>query len=467
MDENKNKRIVYVVTGIMAAVVVLFGVAAYLISRNSKPAIPKTPVTEEITDIAGQEEQDNIEEMVQEVTEEDIDMTENVLDRPYSDDLAGCVSKLNNELLYQMDRSENLLYSPYGIYSALMLAANGASGDTAQQYSKSLGYPDLNSVNNEFAAYIERLKNKDYTLANTSLIQVNKELPFTEYFEKTKNVYETQYDSDVITFDKTPEGIEEAKARITEYVDNHTNGFIPDYKPIMDDQTDIDLLNVVYFLGTWSSKFDESRTKSERFCGLNEDVNTPMMNQSVFAHVVSGQGLDILSLPFKGGDINAYIIKTSSEERTDLVDELYLASDFDGAFDALETYESAYDIVNVKLPRITFDKTNEGLKDILTSRGYGFMFEKGHYDKLISTPARVSNIANRSKISLKEDKAEAASATEMTMTKSYATSVRQPEEIKEIDFFADQPFIVLIRDRSTGVILFTGLINDIDESMKQ
>ena len=63
----------------------------------------------------------------------------------------------------------------------------------------------------------------------------------------------------------------------------------------------------------------------------------------------------------------------------------------------------------------------------------------------------ISEVVHKAFVDVSEQGTEAAAATGITMR---ATAMRMPEQA--VVFRADHPFIFLIRDTSTGVILFIG-----------
>ena len=97
---------------------------------------------------------------------------------------------------------------------------------------------------------------------------------------------------------------------------------------------------------------------------------------------------------------------------------------------------------------------------IFKSLGAKSIFEpnRDNFKNMTETPdeMRVSRIIHKTKITLDEEKTEAAAVTAVGIMRTTAVlPVSQPYE-----FRADHPFVFFIADNSTGAILFLGRFSD-------
>ena len=69
---------------------------------------------------------------------------------------------------------------------------------------------------------------------------------------------------------------------------------------------------------------------------------------------------------------------------------------------------------------------------------------------------KIENVVHKTALKMDEVSTKAAAATAIGMAR--ITSIGMPDPVN--DFRADRPFLVLIRDNQTGLILFMGRIND-------
>jgi serpin B len=94
------------------------------------------------------------------------------------------------------------------------------------------------------------------------------------------------------------------------------------------------------------------------------------------------------------------------------------------------------------------------LSDPLQALGMKTAFQPSHADFSGMTGRRdrwISAVVHKAFVEVDEQGTEAAAATGVVMARSAAP---RPEPI--VPFHADHPFVFLIRDQSTGAVLFAG-----------
>lgn len=88
----------------------------------------------------------------------------------------------------------------------------------------------------------------------------------------------------------------------------------------------------------------------------------------------------------------------------------------------------------------------------------GLIFKGGFLNIDDNDDMVVTDVMQKTFVEVNEEGTEAVAVTKVAMLTGAITSV---EVLKEpIRFFCDRPFLFLIRERSTGVILFIGRIDD-------
>ena len=108
----------------------------------------------------------------------------------------------------------------------------------------------------------------------------------------------------------------------------------------------------------------------------------------------------------------------------------------------------------LKLPR--FKLENDFLLDEPTRKsGLGKIFSGG-FNKLSDDDLFVSSIRQKTFVEVNEEGTEAAAATSVVMI-GFAGHAKPVEPVR---FFANRPFLFLIREKSTGAILFMGRVDD-------
>ncbi len=123
---------------------------------------------------------------------------------------------------------------------------------------------------------------------------------------------------------------------------------------------------------------------------------------------------------------------------------------FLSALDQAETQP----IRELALPKFTFDNTLNSLPDILQKVGMTDAFDpaKANFDNM-AHGLYLSDIQHRAKIQVDEQGSKAAAVTEIAMERA----MLMPQG--SITFRCDQPFLYFIRDKNTGIVLFTGVVN--------
>lgn len=127
-------------------------------------------------------------------------------------------------------------------------------------------------------------------------------------------------------------------------------------------------------------------------------------------------------------------------------------------FDALKNSPAFDGEVVVRLPKFESDIENNlvenfkamGMKKSFTDAAEFFNIVK-------DTPLKIDNVQHRAKVKVDEQGTEAAAVTEVVMVKATAAPNFQPPQ--RVYFIANRPFLFVIRDVDSGVILFAGVVN--------
>jgi serpin B len=271
----------------------------------------------------------------------------------------------------------------------------------------------------------------------------------------------THYDAGVRTLDFAGEP-EPSRHTINQWVEDQTQDKIKDLLPqgAITPDTTVVLTNAIYFRGSWYQEFDEKLTAPGPFFRLDgSTVTVETMHQQLKTQYVQGDGFDAVELP--------YVSPRFSEYEYPLELSMLVIIPHAGRFDAVEnkiTKNLIDDIVSslvmetvaLSLPRFEFEY-EVGCRDILQGLGMIDPFDpltadfSGMVDPAHSRPW-IDEIYHKAFVSVDEQGTEAAAATAVVMTE---TSIPEPVVIS-----ADKPFIFLIRDQVTDMILFMGRVLD-------
>lgn len=348
--------------------------------------------------------------------------------------------------------TSNMVMSPFSVSSVLSMSYAGAKGNTALQMKQGLSLPDSQEVVLQgYKDVLSVLKsNENFTLdtANRMYVHQGYEL-LAGYLATTKS----SFLSEAVSTDFARE--EEARAAINGWVEKQTQNKIKELigSGILNDMTRLVLVNAVYFKGNWATQFDPKRTTKVDFhVTENHVVQADMMHikeKFGYLHMVKElDGASALEMPYKGDRISMIFLLPKSKGGLEVMEKAM--QDFD--LDTLMFDRGSK--VEVALPKFKVESSHD-LVQPLKDLGMTDMFSTGRADfSGISgtNDLYVSKVLQKAFIEVNEEGAEAAAATAQIMMMRMA--VMTPS------FRCDHPFVFVIKDKLTGMVLFTGRVTD-------
>jgi serine protease inhibitor len=349
--------------------------------------------------------------------------------------------------------NQNILISPVSIILALMMAYNGADGETQAAMATTLQSTGISieALNQHNQQWIEAIEKSDehVQLQIANSLWGREGISFEEAFVDTVQEY---YNAEVqsLDFDKS-----NASDKINRWVSDQTNDKI---KQIVDKSINSDtilfLINAIYFDGKWSQPFNPKITKDNTFNLIDSTKKQhPFMNLSDTFQYLQEDKFQAVRLPYGDGAVSMYAF---------LPDESSSLQEFQAQLtgDNWSTWLSSLQVRKgtVALPKFKLEY-ELNLKKALTEMGMGIAFKEGTADlsRMVvdkqSNPF-ISSVKHSTFIDVQEEGTEAAAVTsiEVSVT-SLDTSAPQPFEMK-----LDRPFFFIIADNQTGAILFMGSI---------
>jgi serpin B len=355
------------------------------------------------------------------------------------------------DLYKQMRTTDgNLFFSPYSLSVALGMTLAGARGDTETQMTQTLHLDlDRNRLHPAFAALESRLgtvKERGHVeLRVANALWPHRGYPFLEEFLALVKQY---YGVLITPLDYSKE--KSAREAINAWVEDKTEGKIRDLLApgVLNAMTRLVLTNAIYFKGDWAKQFDEGRTQDATFwVTAAEHVKVPMMSQvDTFGYSAREPGLQILELPYAGDDLSMIVLLP---EKLDGIGEL------ENALTVANLTRWTCDLrrmeVEVHLPRFKMSCQFE-LADTLKSLGIRDAFDGADFSGMDGTKMLyIWAVIHKAYVDVTEQGTEAAAATAVVMA---MRSLPLPPPV----FRADHPFVFLIRENSTGSVLFLGRV---------
>ena len=343
---------------------------------------------------------------------------------------------------------KSFIYSPLSITYVLGMVNDAATGLTEKELEETLGFHEggIQAVNDYCKKLIDGLPKVDskVTLNIANAIFLNKNYTLKSQFEQDMQKY---YDAKAEALDfKAPEALN----HINSWASEKTNGMIPTILDDIDPLMVSYLLNAIYFKADWASKFDPQNTKDETFTTENGNSSTdmPMMHQNVLIRYMKNDTYSAIEMPY-GSGLWSMVVMMPEEGKTadDIIDGNLSTWVF-------KPYE-----VDLKLPRFeTSSDTNDiedGLIGLMKKMGINRAFVDGlaEIPNMCELPVYIDMMRQKAKIKVNEEGSEAAAVTVAGATYSASS---EPMEYPKATFHANRPFVYVIREASSGVILFVG-----------
>ena len=359
----------------------------------------------------------------------------------------------------EVDRTGNsFIYSPLSITYVLGMVNDAATGLTEKELEETLGFHEgsIQAVNDYCKKLIDGLPKVDnkVTLNIANAIFVNKDYTLKSQFQQDMQTY---YDAKAEALDfMAPSTLD----HINGWCNEKTNGMIPTILDEVDYTVVSYLLNAIYFKADWASKFEEKNTRNEAFTTPNGSTQLPMMHQNVLISYLKSDTYSAVILPYGTGLWNMTIVLPEEGKTTDdVIKELAESSVLNnrGWCDAGGNTFQAYEI-DLKLPRF---ETNSDTDNLAIDDGLiGLMQKMGINRAFVDGLAEIPNMCEgyplyidmmrqKAKIKVNEEGSEAAAVTVAAMNYKSA-------DVPTDTFHANRPFVYVIREASSGVILFVG-----------
>ncbi len=339
---------------------------------------------------------------------------------------------------------QNIVFSPWSIFSAFALAHEGAGGDTRDELTDVFGFPEEKRT--QFGSAMADLNRHDaeYRLSVANALWLAEWLEPLEEYVQTARMY---YDSGV---EKVNFGFGDAVKTINGWVSDNTGGKIKEIlaSGSVDGTTALVITNAVYFKGDWVNTFDESATIEDYPFWVTPDkkVTVPMMyGEEYYRHADVGTH-QVLEMPYVGDRISMLVLLPNDKGGI---------GELEGLLSAENLEEWRGDLVGKKLgvyfPRFNLDVSYD-LKRDLSAMGVTSLFEgTANLSGIAGEDVQmyVSKAIHKAFINVNEKGTEAGATTAIVATASWS----QP-------FIADHPFVFVIQDTETGNILFIGRLSD-------
>ena len=349
-----------------------------------------------------------------------------------------------------MTEGENTLVSPLSVLCALAMTANGAEGETLVQMEGTLGL-DVDTLNNWLHTYMSSLPQEEWgklSLANSIWFKQDEKFAVEQDFLQTNadyygaGLYGAPFDSRTLK-------------DINGWVEDHTDGMIPEVLNELDPDAVMVLVNALAFDAEWQNIYKENQVREGTF--TTEDGKprkVELMHCSEYAYLEDELATGFIKyyegrnyafaalLPNEGVSVGDYTASLTGEG----LREMLLSVSQEKVITALPKFEAETSLeLHAALKAMGMPKA---FNDVVAEfYGIGNYAGESLYINRVCHEAFI-------KVDEKGTKAGAATAVEMNPTES-APPKEEPKEV-----ILDRPFVYMLIDCKTNTPFFLGSMMD-------
>ncbi len=351
---------------------------------------------------------------------------------------------LYDEISAKSRKDENFMVSPLSIAEVLTMISNGAKGETLKQTLAVMGLDtNVERLNESFSTTNKYLTKADpeTSLAIANSLWIDKAFNIKDEYVSTNkkwlNAESRKQDLPTI----------QTMNDINSWCDDNTNGCIPTLlKEPLSSSNKLVLINALYFKGIWAKKFSKNSTEESQFTNIDGSMTkVDMMHQTDSFNVWIGKNMDMIELPYGN---ETFCMEVYLPHRGEKLENCMKSLGQNTFFEIRD--KKSKQKVQLGLPRMEL-KYDTSIKEPLMNMGMTNAFGQADLSGISDGEINISDVKHITYIKVDEDGTEAAAVTSAFVIGSAA-----PEP--HVNFFVDRPFAYIIREKSTGMILFMGRV---------
>lgn len=347
-------------------------------------------------------------------------------------------------------KSENRLCSPVNLYITLAMLAESTAGETRDEILALLGCRDIDALRQYSRDLWNAIYRNDGTVTRTLATSLWLNTSFPIRRETAARLSQSYYASVYCGTMGSP-GMD---AALQQWLNDNTMGLLSQQIGELQLPPDglLALASTVAFQARWDHEFSPSKSTSELFHTPAGDLTCTFMNARRDGPLYWGEHFQAVSLSFDQYAGAMWLI---------LPDEGFTPDDLLKDEDCLtliatgDCPNSRHMRINLSVPK--FDVTSRlELSDSLRELGLNRVFDAGLADFTPLTnadlPIGLDRIQHDARVMIDEEGCKAAAYTVMLLA-----GAAPPQELEEIDFVLDRPFLFSITGPE-GLPLFVGVV---------
>jgi serpin B len=356
--------------------------------------------------------------------------------------------------LFEASADDNIVVSPISVAVALAMANEGADGATRAELDALLAVPSDRAGWRD--AFADLLADVGGTSQNGGAqVRFANRLfgadgpPWSAPFLATA-AGDWDAPFQLAPFATDPTG---ATDQINGWVSDQTCAMIPSLIPAgtITPQTALVLVNALFAEAEWATPFDPGQTGPATFhLASGATVAPPFMHTEAIVHRAHVDDQEVVKIPLEGGELGFWVLMPDDPAGLPAVEAGLVA----GQLEAW-TAGAATQPVLLHFPKHDVAEATE-LRTTLSGLGAPTMFDaiaadfSGMVDDV--RPLWVDAVVHQATIQFFEDGLRAAAATAVAVSSDTGGTVEE--------LWIDRPFVWVLRDELTGLILFVGRTAD-------
>ena len=342
-----------------------------------------------------------------------------------------------------LNKQENAIFSPASLYFALSNAANLSQNETQNQYLQYLKEDSLDSLNARVSETKELLSESvdtnSLSIYDSIWLDENQDY-LTESLQRLLD--ELNVESYLVDFED-----EKTSELIGQWMMDKTDGLVGDNYQVPENIS-VSLLNTLLLKDSWVKPFSETLTSAEPFYGAHGQTTADFMHTTMMQRYIENDLYQAVSLRTALNKSFWVILPKESSSLSEVISQL------DQVLNELDSEEIQSKEVILSLPKFSFE-SQLNLQEVMDQGNSAFIFDENADYSALSETMRVNSLNQSSMLSIDEKGIEAASVTEIGIEESAML------ETEQVEMNVNRPFLVVIEDNASGVVLFTASVYDI------
>ncbi len=343
----------------------------------------------------------------------------------------------------------NVFVSPLSVSIALGMTWNGANGQTKTEMETALKMNDLPAT--DINDYYKVMQSTLPTIDPTTKLSLANSIWYRDGFPVKTDFLQTN----ASYFNAEVREIDFAKAWAKDTINNwcarKTNNLITNVLDEIPKDAVMYLINAVYFKGIWRKQFDAKKTVESNFTNeANQVVKVNMMYQKDTFNYAQDDYAQYLDMPYGNKAFSMTVILPNEGKTTANVLNNLTVDKWKNTLQGMSQHE-----VDVYMPRFK-TKNKFLLNDELKQMGMRLPFDgPADFTGIANDDLVISRVIHDTYVEVTEKGTEAAAVT--------VVEIMETSMPLNPTFRVNKPFIYVIREKSTGVILFIGKMGNVEK----